>query len=159
MTTPFLPVTPHPPHRVVSPVHPIRPGYTQKSQTLPSRFSPVNTTETGTPTPTHQSNGHPENIRVSTTYTAGLERATPTSRMTPEECSDSLPSMMQASNVYPLHLLFTTNYRLPGDVDRCNLEKHLSDADFDLVFRVSREDFYKLPYWKRCDLKRKYHLF
>ena len=61
--------------------------------------------------------------------------------------------------MYPLHVLFTTNYKLPPDLDRCNLEKHLSDADFDMVFRLSREDFYRLPYWKRCDLKRKYHLF
>ncbi len=65
----------------------------------------------------------------------------------------------QAPNIYPLHLLFTTNYRLPGDVDRCNLEKHLSDAEFDMVFRMAREDFYRLPYWKRCDLKRRYYLF
>ena len=31
----------------------------------------------------------------------------------------------------------TSNYRLPNDADRCNLERHLSDADFQLVFEVS----------------------
>ena len=76
-----------------------------------------------------------------------------------DDLDPSFPDILQAANIYPLHLLFTTNYRLPGDVDRINLEKHLSDADFDMVFRLSREDFYRLPYWKRCDLKRKYHLF
>ena len=48
---------------------------------------------------------------------------------------DSITSFtMTSSSVYPLHLLLTTNYRLPSDVDRKNLEKHLTDADFDLVF-------------------------
>jgi len=65
----------------------------------------------------------------------------------------------QASNVYPLHLLMTTNYRLPGDVDRINLERHLTDAEFDAVFKCLREEFYRLPYWKRCDLKRRIFLF
>jgi len=65
----------------------------------------------------------------------------------------------QASNVYPLHLLMTTNYRLPGDVDRCNLERHLTDAEFDAVFKCLRDEFYRLPYWKRCDLKRRIFLF
>jgi hypothetical protein len=49
-----------------------------------------------------------------------------------------------APNVYPIHLLQTTNYRLPGDVDSHNLERHLTDADFEAVFRMSREDFYQV---------------
>lgn len=176
VTTPFLPQTPHPPARVVSPINPIRPGYTQqKAQTLPSRFSP-GFDQSGTEFSSNKSdisvpNGHRENIRISTTYTQGLQAATPRSQpsnrtTTPDSSGQDLnrslpnmPSPLQAPNVYPLHLLFTTNYRLPGDVDRCNLEKHLTDADFDMVFRMTREEFYKLPYWKRCDLKRKYHLF
>jgi len=64
-----------------------------------------------------------------------------------------------APNVYPMHLLVTTNYRLPADVDRNNLEKHLTDSKFELAFKMSRESFYQLPYWKRCDLKRKINLF
>ncbi|QQP49686.1 Actin-binding LIM protein 1 [Caligus rogercresseyi] len=51
------------------------------------------------------------------------------------------------------------NYRLPGDVDRCNLEKHLSDEYFDMLFDCSRIEFYQLPYWKRCELKKKNLLF
>lgn len=37
----------------------------------------------------------------------------------------SLPNMcaiQHPGKVYPYHLLITTNYRLPADVDRCNLE-------------------------------------
>lgn len=29
--------------------------------------------------------------------------------------------------LYPYHLLCTANYRLPSDVDRCHLERHLSN--------------------------------
>jgi len=67
---------------------------------------------------------------------------------------------MRAPNVYPLHLLYITNYRLPGDVDRQNLERHMTDKDFDAVFKgMSRPEFYQLPYWKRCDIKRRANLF
>lgn len=207
-TTPFLPQTPAPPGRVISPINVIRPGYTQKSQTLPSRFSPYGydssgegagpmgnktystdfssnksddlsdggggnaTAQTRSPM---MSNGHShhENIRISSTYTQGLQAATPRSYATTSGGANSPstgingmgdatagpPSPLQAPNIYPLHLLFTNNYRLPGDVDRCNLEAHLSDAEFEMVFRLPRDEFYTLPYWKRCDLKRKYHLF
>ena len=65
----------------------------------------------------------------------------------------------QAPNVYPLHLLLTSNYRLPGDVDRCNLERHLTDTEFEAIFKCLRDEFYRLPYWKRCELKRKNFLF
>lgn len=87
-----------------------------------------------------------------------LNRSLP--EMAEREHRDSLTSFtLTSATVYPLHLLTTTNYRLPIDVDRNNLERHLTDADFDLVFKMSRESFYQLPDWKRCDLKRKNHLF
>ena len=38
-----------------------------------------------------------------------------------------------AGPFYPLHLLYTTNYRLPGDVDRANLERHMADTDFEVT--------------------------
>lgn len=60
---------------------------------------------------------------------------------------------------YPLHLLFTSNYKLPPDVDRCNLEKHLADADFEMAFNMNRDEFYSLPLWRRNDLKRRVRLF
>ena len=80
---------------------------------------------------------------------------------TDDEDDDDIEFMVlpQAPNVYPLHLLLTTNYRLPGDVDRCNLERHLTDAEFEAIFKCLRDEFYRLPYWKRCELKRKFNLF
>lgn len=55
----------------------------------------------------------------------------------------SLPNMMahsmlihEPAKIYPYHLLLITNYRLPADVDRCNLERHLSDSEFDTLFGV-----------------------
>jgi len=44
-------------------------------------------------------------------------------------------------------------------VDRCNLERHLNDTDFELVFELPRSDFYRLPLWKRSDLKKRVKLF
>jgi len=64
-----------------------------------------------------------------------------------------------AGNIYPLHLLYTTNYRLPGDVDRSNLERHMADADFETVFRMTRGEFYLIPHWKRCEIKRRHNLY
>lgn len=56
----------------------------------------------------------------------------------------SLPNMMahsmlihEPAKIYPYHLLLITNYRLPADVDRCNLERHLSDSEFDAIFGVN----------------------
>jgi actin-binding LIM protein len=55
----------------------------------------------------------------------------------------SLPNMAHSilvhepAKIYPYHLLLISNYRLPVDVDRCNLERHLSDAEFDAIFGVN----------------------
>ena len=68
-------------------------------------------------------------------------------------------TVMTEHKIYPVHLLFTTNYKLPPDIDRCNLEKHLSDADFEMVFNMSRDDFYAMPLWRRNDYKRRVRLF
>jgi hypothetical protein len=43
----------------------------------------------------------------------------------------------EPAKIYPYHLLLVSNYRLPADVDRCNLERHLSDAEFEAVCGVS----------------------
>ncbi len=56
-------------------------------------------------------------------------------------------------------MLFTTNYKLPTDLDRCNLEKHLSDADFELAFGCNQEEFYRMPLWKRNNMKKRVKLF
>ena len=61
--------------------------------------------------------------------------------------------------VYALHILLTTNYKLPPDLDRCNLEKHLCPEDFEFAFGMSRKEFYSLPTWKRNEMKKRAHLF
>ena len=61
--------------------------------------------------------------------------------------------------VYPLHMLFTSNYKLPPDVDRCNLDKQLSDADFEMAFHMRKPEFYAMPLWRRNDMKRRVKLF
>lgn len=73
--------------------------------------------------------------------------------------ASTVAALPPAEKQYPVHLLFTTNYRLPGDVDRSHLERHLSDAEFELVFRLARHDFYRLPLWRRNDLKKRARLF
>lgn len=77
----------------------------------------------------------------------------------------SLPNMAhqmlinEPAKIYPYHLLVITNYRLPADVDRLNLERHLSDQEFEAIFQVARHDFYRLPQWRRNELKRRARLF
>ena len=88
-----------------------------------------------------------------------LPNMPPSSLAATDDEEDECVYIPQASNVYPLHLLLTTNYRMPGDVDRCNLQRHLTDAEFEAVFKCLRDEFYRLPYWKRCDLKRRLFLF
>lgn len=61
--------------------------------------------------------------------------------------------------LYPYHLLATSNYRLPPDVDRCHLERHLSNEEFQYIFHCDRLYFYRLPEWKRNELKRRAKLF
>lgn len=65
----------------------------------------------------------------------------------------------EPAKLYPYHLLMTTNYRLPPQVDRCHLERHLSTEEFMALFGMSRVDFYRLPEWKRNDLKKRVRLF
>ncbi|XP_068625613.1 actin-binding LIM protein 2 isoform X2 [Battus philenor] len=77
----------------------------------------------------------------------------------------SLPNMAtshllhEPAKLYPYHLLLITNYRLPPDVDRLNLERHLSDAEFEAILQVTRAEFYRLPQWRRNELKRRARLF
>ncbi|XP_064007708.1 actin-binding LIM protein 2 isoform X10 [Pogoniulus pusillus] len=75
-----------------------------------------------------------------------------------EEHSDSaLPS-----KIYPYETLIVTNrvrVKLPKDVDRTRLERHLSPEEFQEVFKMSIEEFDRLALWKRNDLKKKALLF
>uniref|UniRef100_A0A2K6SAT2 Actin-binding LIM protein 2 n=1 Tax=Saimiri boliviensis boliviensis TaxID=39432 RepID=A0A2K6SAT2_SAIBB len=64
--------------------------------------------------------------------------------------------------VYPYDTLIVTNrirVKLPKDVDRTRLERHLSPEEFQDVFGMSMEEFDRLALWKRNDLKKKALLF
>ncbi|KAK2849390.1 hypothetical protein Q5P01_009224 [Channa striata] len=49
--------------------------------------------------------------------------------------------------------------RLPKDVDRARLERHLSPEEFVQVFGMTTEDFDRLALWKRNELKKQARLF
>ncbi|KAI7796967.1 putative actin-binding LIM protein 2 [Triplophysa rosa] len=75
---------------------------------------------------------------------------------------DSTWSGMREYKVYPYEMLGVTHrvrLKLPRDVDRTRLEKHLSPEDFYKVFRMTIEQFDRLALWKKNDLKKKARLF
>ncbi|XP_006875382.1 PREDICTED: actin-binding LIM protein 2 [Chrysochloris asiatica] len=64
--------------------------------------------------------------------------------------------------IYPYNALIVTNrirVKLPKDVDRTRLERHLSPEEFQEVFGMSMEEFDRLALWKRNDLRKKALLF
>eukprot|EP00070_Physeter_catodon_P041270 XP_028348164.1 actin-binding LIM protein 2 isoform X16 [Physeter catodon] len=64
--------------------------------------------------------------------------------------------------IYPYDALIVTNrirVKLPKDVDRTRLERHLSPEEFQEVFGMSVDEFDRLALWKRNDLKKKALLF
>ena len=90
-------------------------------------------------------------MSYSRTYGGGFQNfqhSTPKSPKTPADYKK-----------YPIHLLLTSNFKMPPDVDRCNMEKHLNDEDFNMVFQMGRDEFYSLPLWRRNDFKRRVRLF
>ncbi|XP_072233085.1 actin-binding LIM protein 2 [Leuresthes tenuis] len=69
---------------------------------------------------------------------------------------------MREYKVYPYDMLAVTHrvkVKLPRDVDRTRLEKHLSPEDFQQVFGMTLEQFDRLALWKRNDMKKKARLF
>ncbi|XP_029021618.1 actin-binding LIM protein 3 isoform X4 [Betta splendens] len=63
---------------------------------------------------------------------------------------------------YPYEALIVTTRgrnRLPKDVDRARLERHLSPEEFVQVFGMTMEDFDRLALWKRNELKKQARLF
>ncbi|KPP67111.1 hypothetical protein Z043_114328, partial [Scleropages formosus] len=79
-----------------------------------------------------------------------------------------LPRMTQTKTraggreIYPYDMLAVTHrarVKLPKDVDRTRLERHLSPEDFQQVFGMTIEHFDRLALWKRNELKKKARLF
>uniref|UniRef100_A0A3B4ZSJ6 HP domain-containing protein n=1 Tax=Stegastes partitus TaxID=144197 RepID=A0A3B4ZSJ6_9TELE len=66
------------------------------------------------------------------------------------------------SEIHPYESLIVTTRgrnRLPKDVDRARLERHLSPEEFVQVFGMTVEDFDRLALWKRNELKKQARLF
>jgi len=61
------------------------------------------------------------------------------------------PDACEPKKLYPLELLKET--RLPPDVDREAVERHLSKDEFESAFGMNAEQFYLLPIWNRNELK------
>uniref|UniRef100_A0A903X605 Actin-binding LIM protein n=1 Tax=Anopheles gambiae TaxID=7165 RepID=A0A903X605_ANOGA len=99
-------------------------------------------------------------LPASSTYSGALSYhypQQPTRRSLPNMAHSML--VHEPAKIYPYHLLLITNYRLPSDVDRCNLERHLSDVEFEAILQCTRPEFYRMPQWKRNDMKRRARLF
>lgn len=69
---------------------------------------------------------------------------------------------MREYKIYPFHLLMVTTrgrHKLPKDVDRTRLERHLSPEDFYRVFGMTLAEFDRLALWKRNEMKKQARLF
>ncbi|CAH1103977.1 unnamed protein product [Psylliodes chrysocephalus] len=172
-----------PNYNVVSSLRTVpKPGYGLKSSTLSSRHEFGDYPYSGMGTKTYStdfscgksdiSTGSITDVErraincemtLSTTYTGPFGRY-PTGYAS-QQVRRSLPNMAHSmlinepAKIYPYHLLIVTNFRLPSDVDRMNLERHLSDQEFEALLQLPRSDFYRLPQWKRNDMKRRVRLF
>uniref|UniRef100_A0A3Q3EM95 Actin binding LIM protein family, member 3 n=1 Tax=Labrus bergylta TaxID=56723 RepID=A0A3Q3EM95_9LABR len=64
--------------------------------------------------------------------------------------------------IYPYEALIVSirkKQRLPSDVDRARLERHLSPEEFCRVFGMSMAAFDHLAQWKKNELKKQVRLF
>ncbi|XP_068505287.1 actin-binding LIM protein 2 isoform X5 [Syngnathus scovelli] len=69
---------------------------------------------------------------------------------------------MREYKVYPYEMLAVTHrvkVKLPRDIDRTRLERHLSPEDFQKVFGMTLDQFERLALWKKNDLKKRARLF
>uniref|UniRef100_A0A4W6CKP1 Actin binding LIM protein family, member 3 n=1 Tax=Lates calcarifer TaxID=8187 RepID=A0A4W6CKP1_LATCA len=76
--------------------------------------------------------------------------------------SDKSMAVSPSLQIYPYEALIVTTRgrnRLPKDVDRARLERHLSPEEFVQVFGMTVEDFDRLALWKRNELKKQARLF
>ncbi|KAG5266438.1 hypothetical protein AALO_G00232070 [Alosa alosa] len=73
----------------------------------------------------------------------------------------SMPNMLEPK-IYPYEMLMINSRgrtRLPRDVDRTRLERHLAPELFFDLFGMEIQEFDRLPLWKRNDMKKKARLF
>uniref|UniRef100_H3CE31 Actin binding LIM protein family member 2 n=1 Tax=Tetraodon nigroviridis TaxID=99883 RepID=H3CE31_TETNG len=80
----------------------------------------------------------------------------------PDRDRDNHTAEMVEDQIYPYEVLAVTHrvkVKLPRDVDRTRLERHLSPGDFQKVFRMSLDQFERLALWKKNELKKAARLF
>ncbi|KAM3913318.1 actin-binding LIM protein 1-like [Leptodactylus fuscus] len=73
----------------------------------------------------------------------------------------SMPNMLEPK-IYPYEMLMVTNRgcnKMLRDVDRARLEPHLAPEVFQDIFKMTIQEFDKLPLWRRNDLKKRARLF
>ncbi|XP_056285200.1 actin-binding LIM protein 1-like isoform X1 [Pseudoliparis swirei] len=73
----------------------------------------------------------------------------------------SMPNLLDPK-VYPYELLAVSSrgqVKLPRDVDRTGLERHLSPDSFVEIFGMDFQEFDVLPLWKRNNMKKRANLF
>lgn len=144
----------------------LRPGYgltaSPKAQTLPSsldmqRSCDLDSTDLGT-THSYYSNDVDQNKSVKTVDVGPNDGPYLESQTT--HSTRSAPTLMSNPKLYSYEeLKLISKKRLPSDVDRDRLERHLSDNEFNVVFQMTRAEFYQLPEWRRIDLKKRLKLF
>ncbi|XP_034715939.1 actin-binding LIM protein 1-like isoform X2 [Etheostoma cragini] len=81
--------------------------------------------------------------------------------LAPMERGVSMPNLSEPK-VYPYELLAVSSrgrVKLPMDVDRTRLERHLSPDSFFEIFGMDSQAFNLLPLWKRNDMKKRANLF
>ncbi|XP_062415963.1 actin-binding LIM protein 1-like [Pungitius pungitius] len=73
----------------------------------------------------------------------------------------SMPNLSEPK-LYPYELLAVSRrgrVKLPSDVDRTRLERHLSPQAFFEIFNMGLQEFDVLPLWKRNNMKKRANLF
>ncbi|KAM3602083.1 uncharacterized protein V6R79_024019 [Siganus canaliculatus] len=78
------------------------------------------------------------------------------------DSSNSVNWQIRGETIYPYETLVVSvrgQQRLPKDVDRARLERHLSPEEFYRVFGMSMSAFDRLAQWKKNELKKQVRLF
>ncbi|XP_074068471.1 actin-binding LIM protein 3 isoform X5 [Macrotis lagotis] len=91
----------------------------------------------------------------------GLHR-TPSADLFHYDSMNAVNWGMREYKIYPYELLLVTTRgrnRLPKDVDRTRLERHLSQEEFYQIFGMTITEFDRLALWKRNELKKQARLF
>ncbi|XP_037834822.1 actin-binding LIM protein 3 isoform X2 [Kryptolebias marmoratus] len=78
------------------------------------------------------------------------------------DSSNAVNWQIREYKIYPYEALIVSvrgQQRLPSDVDRARLERHLSPEEFYRVFGMSMSAFDRLAQWKKNELKKRVRLF